>query len=311
MLRYALTLGLLAWLVTRMDWTGFSGLRELDWRLALPAVALAGIAYPLQILRWHVLLRAQGFTVPARDVHVAGWTGFFYNSFLPGGIAGDAVRFGFLWRHAPGRKTAAAAGLLADRLIGLAALLAWAVLALGLHLARAGDGREQWLLLAVMAVALAVLSAGVMLLSRPRRWQPLAIRLLGRERSAALADATKPLARGGVAASALLLSLAVWAADFVALWLLAGSVDLDVGLLGISAAAAAAYVAASLPISIGGHGLREGTLVAMLSLLGIGTGQDGAVALLALSFFAVSVGWSLVGGIVTLLFPLPKVPPAP
>lgn len=302
-LRYAVTLGLLGWLALRVDWAGLSGLRALDWRMAVPAVLLAGVAYPLQIVRWQLLLRAQGFVLPARAVHAAGWSGFFFNSFLPGGIAGDAVRFGLLWRHAPDRKAAAAAGLVADRLLGLAALFALAALALGLHILKSGGGRDQSLLLAASGGALGGLLAGAVLLPRTKLWAPLATRLLGAELSASLVAAVQPLTGVRVATGALLVSFAVWLVDFAALWLLARSVGLSANFLGLSAAAAAAYVAASLPISIGGHGLREGTLVATLAVLGIGAGQPQAVALLAVAFLAVSVGWSLVGGLVVLFQP--------
>lgn len=68
----------------------------------------------------------------------------------------------------------------------------------------------------------------------------------------------------------------------------------------MTVAAAAAYVAAALPISIGGHGVREGALVAMLAVLGLANAADERAASLALAFWAVSVGWSLVGGLVWL-----------
>ena len=310
-LRYVLTLGLLGWLALRVDWAGLSGLRALDWRMAVPAVLLAGVAYPLQIVRWQLLLRAQGFVLPARAVHAAGWSGIFFNSFLPGGIAGDAVRFGLLWRHAPDRKAAAASGLVADRLLGLAALFALAALALGLHILKNGGGRDQGLLLAASGGALGGLLVGAVLLPRTQLWAPLATRFLGAELSASLVEAVQPLTGARVATVALLVSFAVWLVDFAALWLLARSVGLSADFLGLSAAAAAAYVAAALPISIGGHGLREGTLVATLAVLGIGLGQAQAVALLAVAFLAVSVGWSLVGGLVVLFQPRTPVLSAP
>jgi uncharacterized membrane protein YbhN (UPF0104 family) len=302
-LRYALTLGLLGWLATRVDWTALTGLRALDWRLAAPAVLLAGLAYPLQIGRWQVLLRAQGFAVPAGRAHAASWAGFFYNSFLPGGIAGDAVRFNLLWQQAPGRKTAAATGLLADRLVGLAALFALASLALGLHLAQHEANREERLLLLVSAGGLALLLLGAGLLPLTKVWEPLAVRLLGAARTKSLLEAVQPLTDARVAGLCLLLSFAVWLADFAALWLLARSLGLEPGFWGLSAASAGAYVVASLPVSIGGHGLREGTLVALLHVLGLGSGQEALVALLAMAFFALSVGWSLIGGVVVLFTP--------
>lgn len=300
-LRYALSAGVLAWLVARVDWGRLSGIRSLDWGLALPALLLAGLAYPLQAWRWHLLLAAQGVVVTARWAHGVFWIGQFYNSFLPGGVAGDAVRFGYLWREHPKRKAAAAASLIADRLLGLAALFTLASSALGLHGWLTGGVAELQVLLAASVTTCALLVAVGWSATRTRWWEPLSARLLGAERAAALHDAALALgSRHATLAAAAVLSTAVWVVDFVSLWLLARSVGLDVGALGMTVAAAAAYVAASLPISIGGHGVREATLVGILALLGF-TGADGRVALLALAFWAVSVGWSLAGGLVYFL----------
>ncbi|MBI2814958.1 MAG: flippase-like domain-containing protein [Opitutae bacterium] len=300
-LRYVFSLAGLGWLALRVDWVRFGGLRGVDLTLALAAALLAGLAYPLQAWRWQLLLRAQGLILPAGWVHRVFWIGQFCNSFLPGGVAGDAVRFGYLWREHPDRKAAAAASLLADRLLGLGALFALATLALGLHLIMAGSGAELRALLTASTVAFGLLLAAGWSATRTRWWERLAARWLGPERAAALHDAAAALGRQHTTlALAALLSVAVWLADFVSLWLLARSVGLEAGLLGMTVAAAAAYVAASLPVSIGGHGVREGALVAVMALLGLGTGNSEHVALLAVAFWAVSVGWSLFGGAVWL-----------
>ncbi len=300
-LRYACSLGLLGWLAGRVDWARLDGLRGLDWSLAAPAAVLAGLAYPLQAWRWQVLLRTQDIILPVRWVHGVFWIGQFFNSFLPGGVAGDAVRLAHLWRVAPGRRAGAAASLLADRLLGLGALLALATLALGAHGAGAGPGGSLRSLLGVCAVSCLLVVVGGWSLVRTRWWEPCSARVLGAERATVLHDAAvalgdRRLALGGAVA----LSLVVWLVDFVSLWLLAKAVGLGAGFLTVTVAAAAAYVAASLPVSIGGHGVREVSLVTVLGWLGQGSGGDGGVALLAVAFWALSVAWSLLGGVVQL-----------
>ena len=300
-LRYALSLGLLGWLAGRVDWSQVAGLRGLDWTMALPAVLLAGAAYPLQAWRWQVLLRTQGIERPTRWVHGVFWIGQFYNSFLPGGVAGDVVRLTRLWQVEPARRAGGVASLLADRLLGLVTLLALASLALGWHLACGGRATTLQPLLIVSVAACVLVVLGGWTLVGTRWWEPLSARVLGASRAAALHDATVALgARRGALSLAAGLSVAVWLADFLSLWLLARAVGLDAGLLEVTVAAAAAYVAAALPLSIGGHGVREVSLVGVLALLGHGTGGSGAVALLALAFWALSVAWCLVGGVVQL-----------
>jgi uncharacterized protein (TIRG00374 family) len=301
-LRWAFSLGLLVWLVWRVDWSRAAGLQGLDWRFAVPAVLLAGAAYPLQAWRWQVLLHAQGIVRPVRWVHGVFWIGQFYNSFLPGGVAGDVVRLTRLWQVEPARRAGGIASLLADRLFGLGALLVLASLALGMHLACVGRATSLLLLLIVSVAASVVIVIVGWSLVGTRWWEPLSARVLGDQRAAALHDATVALGtRRGALGWAACLSVAVWLADFLSLWLLARSVGLGTGPLEISVAAAAAYVAAALPLSIGGHGVREVSLVGVLALIGHGAGGAGTSSLLALAFWALSMAWCLVGGVVQLL----------
>ncbi|HYC70203.1 MAG TPA: lysylphosphatidylglycerol synthase transmembrane domain-containing protein [Opitutaceae bacterium] len=302
LLRYLCSLGLLAWIAARVDWAGLRGLSALAWPAAAPAVLLAGLAYPVQAWRWQVLLRAQGVPLPPRRVHRAFWIGQFYNAFLPGGVAGDAVRFAAAGRHHPERRAAVAAGLVADRLLGLAALCALALLAVALHAGAGGRTAGLEPLLIGSAAAFGIVLAAGWTATRTRAWEPLTRRLLGPARAAALHDAALALGRAHAAlAAATALSVAVWLLDFAATWLLARAVGLPAGPLPVAIAAAAAYVAAALPVSIGGHGVREGALVAVLALLGYGGGHESAVAALAVAFWGISVGWSLVGGLVQLV----------
>lgn len=306
LLRYAFSLAVLGWIAWHVDWREIGGLRGLDWRMAVPAVLVAGLAYPLQAWRWQLLLSAQGLAPRASWVHAVFWLGNFYNSFLPGGIAGDGVRLHYAWKEFPGRRAGAAASIVADRLLGFAALLGLAAAAIALQLALREDHAALRTLLAASLATFAALIAMFLLLSHPRRWTPWAARWLGPERAESLGAAFA--AAGGRRATLLAaigLSVAVWLLDFVALWLLARSVGLEAGILETTVAAAAAYAAATLPISIGGHGVREGALVVVLGWLGVGAEQPGHVLPLAVAFWAVTTGWSLAGGLSVFFLPSP------
>lgn len=295
-LRYVCSAALLGWMASRVDWHALGALHRLEVGYLLPAALLAGLAYPLQAWRWHGLLHALGTDLPARWIHAVTWIGQFYSAFLPGGVAGDAVRFGYLWRARPDRKAAGAASLLADRLLGLAALFGLAAFALALH-GRDTDELDQ--LLGVSLAGAALLFVGGWSLARTRWWQPLSTRLLGADRAATLHETTLALGRQpGALAAAVGLSIAVWLVDFASLWFLARAVGLALHPLTLTVVAAAAYVAASLPVSIGGHGVREGALVVTLGWLGHPAASTPDLPLLVAGFWAVSVGWSAVGGIV-------------
>lgn len=300
-LRYACSVILLGALASQVDWQSLGALAALSWPAVAAAVLLAGLAYPLQAWRWQILLRSTGVALPGRWVHAVTWIGQFYSAFLPGGVAGDAVRLGYLWRAVPGRGAAGAAALIADRLIGFAALFALGTLALAVHLGGHDGPAELHRLLAASSAATLLLLLGAWSVAATRWWDPLTARLLGSERAAALHAAARALGdRPGALTAATLLSVAVWLADFAALWLLARSLGLPAGPLTMTVAASAAYVASMLPVSIGGHGVREGTLVLTLGWLGFGIALHPAVLLLAAGFWGLTVFWSLAGG----LFPL-------
>ncbi len=301
-LRYGLSLAALLWLAHNVTWSDFAALAHLDPLAIVGAALVSGLTYPLQAWRWQRLLRAQGIHPPTPAVHRAFWIGLFYNSFLPGGIAGDAVRFAWLWRVAPDRKAGNAASLVVDRLLGLATLLSLAALGLSVHLL-SHDGspplRSLWFgTVGAFVAALVVWWCA----ARGHGWERFTHRFLGAHRAAALSRVSQafqfPLA-------ALLLpigiSFSIWLLDFTALWLLARAVGLSLGLIAIASAAAAAYAAAALPISIGGHGVRETTLITILALFGVASGHSPHLTTLALVFWAVTVGWALVGGIVCLI----------
>lgn len=306
-LRYSLSGLLLGWLVTRIEWTRIGELDRLDWALALPAAAIAGVAYPLQAFRWTVFLRALGVHLPHRWVHGVFWIGQFYSTFLPGGVAADAVRLMHLWGAASARRAAGVASVVADRMFGFASLLTIATSALAMHLFGAGSPGSVRPMLAASAVASAVVLLLSWSLIATRWWEPLTRRVLGAERATALHDAAVALGtRRGALALGAGLSVLVWLLDFIAVWMMARAVGMSAGLLEISVAAAAAYVAATLPISIGGHGVREASLVGMLTAMGLTAGDGQAAALLALVFWILNVGWSLVGGIVQLAWLAPR-----
>ena len=158
------------------------------------------------------------------------------------------------------------------------------------------------MLLALCAfLSLASLVAFFLLARRPPAWLA---RWLGEKNTATLADILHRTgsARGALVA-ALLLSYAIWLLDFLSVWLLARSLGLPLPFIAVSLAMSVAYAATVLPVSVGGHGIREGALLGMLALLGLlpDDASRQLALLLAVLVWAISVLWSLVGGAVLLL----------
>jgi hypothetical protein len=179
----------------------------------------------------------------------------------------------------------------ADRLIGFAVLL---LMATGGLLVHALSGRLPSNGLAVVgALGLCVILVGAGFAALP--W--LASKLP--------APWARPLRqiRGDIRGTLLTtaLSAGVWILDFASGWVLARALGLSLGPVEVGSALAVAYTSALLPISLGGHGVREGALV--LTLLWIAPDAGLAandLSAFALLFLATSLACSAIGGLVLL-----------
>jgi uncharacterized protein (TIRG00374 family) len=296
-LRYIVSFGLVALILTQVDWAALSTVHTVSWPLVGASLLCVGLGYAVQAWRWHILLRAQDFPLRAIWTQRVSWLGFFYNSFFPGGIAGDVARFSCLHSEFPDRKADGATSLVLDRILGLGSLFVLAAIGLGLHVSNRPAAEELRTLLLISVIVCSLLIAITVASLRTRWAEVILIRLFGRERGRTLSQPAQVLGRDTrtlVLTSAL--SFLVWLLDFAALWTLALSIGLNLGMIEISVAAAAAYIVASLPISIGGHGVREGALVAMLTLLSPIDDLAGITAL-TIGFWVVSVFWNVAGAL--------------
>lgn len=144
LLKYALGFGLLAFVIWRF-WEGkppapgeppAPGLKDLLQRTPdLVAFGLAAgciaVATALQFYRWYLLVRALDLPFSGRNAVRLGLVGYFFNIFLPGSVGGDLVKAFFIARGQPGRRAAAVATVVADRLFGLFGLILYVAVVAG------------------------------------------------------------------------------------------------------------------------------------------------------------------------------------
>lgn len=128
--KYAIGFGLLGFMMWR-NWEGKGsapGIKDiiqgtpsvLPYLLAAACVLTATV---LQFVRWYLLVRGLDLPFTLRNAFRLGMVGFFYNTFLPGSVGGDAVKAYFIIRDQPNRKAAAFATVVADRMFGLFGLV--------------------------------------------------------------------------------------------------------------------------------------------------------------------------------------------
>ncbi len=252
----------------------FAGFARLSWPLFLSVLAAFLACHLATATKWWLLMdRAIPF-VTALRAHFAGLAA---NLCLPGAAGGDAVRAGLA--HVSlrdGPKVAAAA--VGDRMIdllGLACLTLWGLIMLD------GQGANRALAFAVSGIVLGLAVAGLFLfpvIARTLwgRWPGLPAKALALR----VADAFAALGRRPLL---LLFTLVLSAAiQSVLIWLsilLAEPVGVQVPVAAWFFAWPLAKIIATLPISLGGLGVRESSLAALLVPFGAGAPEVVAAGL--------------------------------
>lgn len=240
----------------------------------------------LSALRWRELAHGVGFRVGLARYARFYLVGMFFGLVVPSTIGSDAARTLYLGASPPGRAQALSS-VVCDRVVGLIVLVGVAVAAMALGPSNGlPDGLEA-MVIAVGAILVAgwlSLPAVVKLLPPEQRWRRL------------VEDELLPYFRDprllGVAS---LLSLVVHGLQIVSQQLLTRALRLDVPFGFVAIYHPLVSLAAAIPITIGGFGLREAAYAYLLPYEGIG--PDDAIAL-GLLWWAVGAAGALLGGAV-------------
>ena len=260
-LRWTVTLGALAFVGARVDWPQLGAhFAQADLRWLAISVLLSIVVVVLMALRWKCVLRACDLRVPFGDTSAVTFIGQFFNSFLPGSTGGDVIKAWYASKWAPGREAAPAVSIVYDRVLALVALFLISAAVLGAQVAERTDLR--WLFERFIHLSLGAVLAGIgAVIFLPRVARPL-LRKYGDHCRLAAAAPRHFLA---AFATALPTHLVNCAAAFC----IARAVHLDVDFLQVAVAVAFVNCSSLLPVSIGGHGLREAGFLFIFGLYGV------------------------------------------
>ena len=90
-------------------------------------LAIGGIAFILVItfgaFRWHWLVNSQNLSLNLGQAMRLTWIGIFFNNFVPGQTGGDLIKAYYIAKNSPQKRLIAVLTVIADRLIGLSALI--------------------------------------------------------------------------------------------------------------------------------------------------------------------------------------------
>jgi uncharacterized protein (TIRG00374 family) len=272
--------------------TVFAGL--VPWLFAA-AVGFFVISNILGALQWYLLLQAQDLDISFRQALIFYLVGVFFNNVLPGNLGGDALRI-YDIKRLTGKSSGGVAATFMDRFIGLFSSCSLALAAYPLII----DAERAWVVSVLIPVWLGLVVLLAMGLSR--RLGGFLESLIGRFLPARLSDLVHDLRnsivvyrqRGGLLVGIWAISLAVQSSRILVYFCAGLAVGMHTGLLYFVCFQPVAAIIAALPISIGGLGVRENTLVELFRSLGVSTEVSTAMSLLG---YIAGIIASLLGGI--------------
>jgi glycosyltransferase 2 family protein len=92
----------------------------------LVSFLLVGISIIAGVVRWRIVLEAQGLHLPLGRATTISFVAQFFNSFLLGSTGGDLIKAYYAARETHHKKTEAVTTVFVDRLVGLWAMLLFA-----------------------------------------------------------------------------------------------------------------------------------------------------------------------------------------
>lgn len=264
---------LFIWLISKQDWqTTWVNLSRIPVWLWPVCLLLVVTGMLCNACRWYGLLHAQNVDMPFGEVVRTVFAGAFASNFLPSTIGGDAFRIISLLRFTSDR-TLGVSSVIVDRAINVAATLTF----LPFSWLTFGD---QLFELFSRSTNLPVI-AGVFPF-----WHKMIDAvgdLLQQFKVAFIRWGQKPR----VLASAFGISWVSIFVVYIAVWLLARSLGIEVTLFQVIGVAAVVYAVTLIPVSFNGYGIREIVYTTLYMQLGASLEQATTLALVSRFFMLI------------------------
>ena len=291
----------------RLAWT--SGPRELWHTLCLihPAALACSLVFVLLtillgVARWRMVLQVQGLELPWSRAAGITFVAQFFNSFLLGSTGGDVIKAVYAARETHHKKAEAVVTVFVDRLIGLWAMLLFAVTMMAPNLSLLTRHRQ----LGAPAVLIVTMLGGASVVLGVAFWGgvskrfPRARHWLRRFPKAELLERSLDACREfgktkGFMAKTLGLSIMINLACVLQMQVLSAGLGASVPLHCWMVIVPMIFCISALPITPSGLGVRENLFVLMLAVPDIGVPRTTALSLSLLAY-AGTLFWSLVGG---------------
>ncbi len=288
LVKIVMSLGLLAFIFATagIDHT-FERLSNANLWYVPAGVAIYLASQWISAYRWQFLARPLGFDLSLREFFDYYMIGMYFNLFLPGSIGGDVGRVYYLAKSRNRRKREALLTLLAERGVGLVALLILTGIICMTPFSEPVPTPVKWGILALSAMMVAGFASLQVLPLQP---------LLNRFPRLALVDQARiywqdlPMLAKSIALSLLVHGCMVWIHV-----LIVQALGIEINLIYLTGVYGIVTLASVTPLFFNGIGVREGAYVFLLVQVGIS--QPTALAF-GLYWFVISLLTSLAGGLV-------------
>jgi uncharacterized protein (TIRG00374 family) len=296
LLKLGLSLGLVAVFLSVVDISTFlASLAAVDPVTIAAAVGLCFSQTLFVGFRWHALGHRTGIFVGRWQAMRITFAAMFANQLMPTSIGGDLVRIGFLGRlGVPAGRGARTVVL--DRTAGLLSLLTlMAVTGIVLGEQLPADWPVNFIrVLPVLAISLIL----VVLFAGDRFADTVEERLKFSWFAQLLRDSSRLLRSGVTTGVILLLSYAVHLASATCIWILARGSGAEIGFVQVLGCLPIVILVQLVPVSIAGWGIREGAVISLFALVGVGFAPALAISIL---WGAAIAGGSVLAGAIWFL----------
>jgi uncharacterized membrane protein YbhN (UPF0104 family) len=245
-----------------------------------------------QAVRWRTIALHCSAQLTPRAALGMCYIATFFNQVLPSTVGGDAARIWLLARSGGGWANAAYSVLI-DRIAGVFALAVIVIACLPWTLVLLQDPIARAILVLIGAGAVA--GAIVFIMIGYMRL-PLLERLAPTRHLVAVSRIARRLCQSPETAGTIaVLSLAIHFLTIASIWCLAQSVAASASFILLMFMIPPVILIATLPVSIAGWGLREGSMIVAFTFAGLAAG-DGLIVSVLYGLTAFAVG--TIGGIV-------------
>lgn len=296
-----ITVSLLWFVASQIEYDGFQAVINEANNLYLGlALAFHTIAFLILSVRWWLLLKSQIIDCAYSDIFSGYYLGLFFNNLLPTGVGGDVVRILRLRKNGLDTKSLVSSTIV-DRIIGLSSIVAMGTVAF-LTLPEIQKYINPVLAIGVVFSLCIVMFYLFLSRKSPEIVNRLSIRYKDKKLLSMILDAIQVVleyrkSRTTVLAS-FCLSLVAQHLVIISYIMIGFSLNISLSSAIYFSIVPIVFVTTSLPISIGGLGIRETTLVTLLTLFAV---DKQAAITLSLLYFLTIVVITAPGGLVILL----------